>query len=55
MERIKLFFGLILLTVFKILLSLGTLFFLILFSPILLFIKEESFLYYINEFNKNLK
>lgn len=55
MDRLKLYFGLILLILVKMVMYVGLLFFLILFSPIFLFINKKSFYYCIDELYKALK
>jgi hypothetical protein len=54
-NRLVLYFGLMLLAFLKILLCVGLITLLILFSPIFLFINKKSFYYSIDELYKTLK
>ena len=55
MNRLEVFFGFTVLVLLKMLMCFGTLFVLILFSPIFLLINKKVFLKVMDELNQNLK
>ncbi len=54
MNRLKLYFGLILIILLKMMMYVGIIVFLILFTPIFIFINKKSFHYCMDELYKTL-
>ncbi len=55
MDKLKLYFGLILLTILGIFIKVGILILLIIFSPVILFTNNKTFYYIIDELYKTIK